>query len=533
VLEDVALPPNAACGSEPLDLASGLTSIQGNVADGYLENARVCLDLNDNRTCDEGEPTDTTDAQGTYRLGGLIPRWLDEAPIIAEVIAGATINHEDGGAASIDKAYILSTPPRAHRFAPEGGRIFISPLTTMVHERLINAPAMTIQNAADYIRRRVATGADLFDDYIARQSDSADGAEYARLHRIGRITAVVLGDQMDRFAATAAENGFSYKTASLYAAALRQVQKDLDDFADSAGTDAAGFDPEQVVADNAWVDSSVTEIRYMLEIAGSPAVAADSEQAYAEGLYDVDLFVSGEDVSAEYTLDILGAERAGGAFELERSRFRYDLNSAAWVPFIEEELQADYHFHLTPAGWVRCDPTIEQALDFQGSDSFLWTDVPTNLLYDERLSVRDISGLSINAFLYGYGISVTDTATFPEGSFYYAGVEIPRQDIYTIYPSSAAPLQGPLEGLTSVSEIPERVSLPSLNYEIAQVMGEEILILYFSNGSADAPGDSTGIIILREGELWLGYLDFAGVPLTYSAFNRTALDAMTAALTAP
>ena len=32
------------------------TTIKGKVADGYLENAKVCLDKNNNLACDEDEP---------------------------------------------------------------------------------------------------------------------------------------------------------------------------------------------------------------------------------------------------------------------------------------------------------------------------------------------------------------------------------------------------------------------------------------------------------------------------------------------
>lgn len=43
-------------------------AISGKAIDGYLVGATVCLDLNANLACDAGEPTATTDANGTYTL---------------------------------------------------------------------------------------------------------------------------------------------------------------------------------------------------------------------------------------------------------------------------------------------------------------------------------------------------------------------------------------------------------------------------------------------------------------------------------
>jgi hypothetical protein len=43
-------------------------TVSGVVLDGTLAGATVCLDLNDNRACEPGEPSTTTDANGKYTL---------------------------------------------------------------------------------------------------------------------------------------------------------------------------------------------------------------------------------------------------------------------------------------------------------------------------------------------------------------------------------------------------------------------------------------------------------------------------------
>jgi hypothetical protein len=66
--------------------ASG--SLSGTVIDGYLEGAKVCLDVNSNGTCDSGEPSATTDNGGKYQLalGNINAAGLN---LIAEIPATA------------------------------------------------------------------------------------------------------------------------------------------------------------------------------------------------------------------------------------------------------------------------------------------------------------------------------------------------------------------------------------------------------------------------------------------------------------
>jgi hypothetical protein len=43
-------------------------SLDGKVIDGYIKEATVCLDTNENNLCDDNEPTTTTDENGSYSL---------------------------------------------------------------------------------------------------------------------------------------------------------------------------------------------------------------------------------------------------------------------------------------------------------------------------------------------------------------------------------------------------------------------------------------------------------------------------------
>jgi len=67
----------SACGGS----ASAVTS--GAVIGSYFQNAKVCLDLNNNGVCDAGEPSSTSDSQGKYSLSG------SDASVVAEILPGA------------------------------------------------------------------------------------------------------------------------------------------------------------------------------------------------------------------------------------------------------------------------------------------------------------------------------------------------------------------------------------------------------------------------------------------------------------
>lgn len=98
----------AACGG-----GGGTTSsqISGAVMDGYIEGAKVCLDVNSNGACDANEPSATTSSNGGYTLDtkGLITAGLT---IIAEIPDTAKDSDDAGQtlAAAGKAAYTMATP---------------------------------------------------------------------------------------------------------------------------------------------------------------------------------------------------------------------------------------------------------------------------------------------------------------------------------------------------------------------------------------------------------------------------------------
>ena len=96
------------------------TTISGNVADGYLVGAKVCLDKNSNMKCDAGEYTTITGKHGTYKLSGVTKADADAYPILVEVDENTT---DEDNNMSVGGSYTLMANPH---------ETFVSPVSTMV-----------------------------------------------------------------------------------------------------------------------------------------------------------------------------------------------------------------------------------------------------------------------------------------------------------------------------------------------------------------------------------------------------------------
>jgi hypothetical protein len=107
----------------------------GTVVDGYIENARVFRDLNDNDQWDDGEPFVITGELGVFSgLTGDI-----NLPIKVDSNAGAAVDVGTGDAND------PATPFTGLLSAP-GGSAVVTPITTVIHE-VMKASSVTVEQA--------------------------------------------------------------------------------------------------------------------------------------------------------------------------------------------------------------------------------------------------------------------------------------------------------------------------------------------------------------------------------------------------
>ena len=186
-----------ACGGGGDSAGTGdiatTTTLLGIVADGYLVNATVCLDLNLSKTCDSGEPSATSTSGGNYSLDATQAQ-IGSSPVVAEIIAGTTVD-EDSPSAPVSKAYTLT--------APAGKGAFVSPLTTMVQAQ-VETTGKTVEQVENDIL--VSMGQDptlvsLFDDYVAKKTDPANPTavqgSYLQLHQVAQVTASTIANNIE------------------------------------------------------------------------------------------------------------------------------------------------------------------------------------------------------------------------------------------------------------------------------------------------------------------------------------------------
>lgn len=158
--------------------------INGVVVDGYLQNATVCLDLNVNGKCDDGEPQAKTSADGKYTLTIDMNDHYNY-PVVAEIVAGETVDQDNPGV-EVSKSYRLTSTLDKP--------VVISPLTTLIKGQVDKNASLSSSEAASLVSNELNITSDnskLFSDYVA--SESSDNVSL-KLHEVSKIvTKLIVG----------------------------------------------------------------------------------------------------------------------------------------------------------------------------------------------------------------------------------------------------------------------------------------------------------------------------------------------------
>ncbi|WP_243369963.1 hypothetical protein [Geotalea sp. SG265] len=167
------------------------TSVAGTVADGYLQNALVFMDKNGNYQLDSGEPSTTTDANGAYTLS-VPPEDVGKYPIVAIAIAGQTVDQDTK--AVVTSTYVLCTPGNGVSGTVSN---FISPISTLLREKMEANPGMTVTEAMTQLRNQLGmpAGMDILADYVAGAKTGNNMSEYGTMHQVARQMAGLMASQ--------------------------------------------------------------------------------------------------------------------------------------------------------------------------------------------------------------------------------------------------------------------------------------------------------------------------------------------------
>ncbi|API73568.1 hypothetical protein BL247_08665 [Ralstonia solanacearum] len=136
-------------------------SISGKAIDGYLVGAKICVDLNNNGTCDAGEPSTVTRSDGSYALA--VDGSTQGKKLLA-VVTPATKDLSRPGysfPAEFTLSSIITSEPTQH----------ITPLTSLVAAQVDAGRSRTDANNA--VVTLLGGSVNLNDDYIANGNGSA------------------------------------------------------------------------------------------------------------------------------------------------------------------------------------------------------------------------------------------------------------------------------------------------------------------------------------------------------------------------
>lgn len=221
------------------------SGLSGKVADGYLTGAKVCLDLNQNKVCDDGEPFAMSTEGGEFTISDATDAQIEEAPLLVEIIVGETID-EDNPGTPIDRKYTLSAP---------AGYEFISPLTTMVQSEMEDS-GLTLNEAEGAIQAKLDTTLDLGADYVEGAAGAVNADEFERLHQVAQVTAVVMQNNIEVAERVLDESDISLE--DLLELVVAQVLEALDDISTEIANMAGDFNPA-TLADSDNLDDANLE----------------------------------------------------------------------------------------------------------------------------------------------------------------------------------------------------------------------------------------------------------------------------------
>lgn len=173
----------AACGGGG---SMPSATITGKVADGYLRGAEVFLDMNGNYQWDSGEPKTTSGPGGAYTLSGPAGH-MGRFPVVARAMAGVTVDEDTD--APVASGYVMS--------APAGAAGFVSPMSSLVREKMAANPGMTMNEAMTQLRNQMnmPSDVDMLGDYVAGSRSGQHRAHYQSVHDTARQMAEAMAGQ--------------------------------------------------------------------------------------------------------------------------------------------------------------------------------------------------------------------------------------------------------------------------------------------------------------------------------------------------
>ncbi len=239
-------------GSSGSSTAEG--SAQGVAYDGYLVGARVCVDRNLNKACDEGEKFAITQAGGKYQIDNLSDE-EQQYPLVMETTA-STIDEDTNPPQVVGLGLTFLAPAGSKAISG-----FSTIIQSKIEQALANGSTKTLaqlkKQAADELAAELGVDVDLtnYDPVAAKNfalSDDASSEMAAKLHLINQV----LSDQIKTLKPQAEANGLNSNNTAAFGALIKKL--DVAAVKVAVDTDTAALSlPELIAAKKNQIVSAV------------------------------------------------------------------------------------------------------------------------------------------------------------------------------------------------------------------------------------------------------------------------------------
>lgn len=463
----------SACGGGGGGSSNGPVTIGGVAIDGYLANAKVCLDLNLNFKCDPNEPSAITGNGGTYSLTytGGDPSGL----VVITETTKDTRDSDDGGELTFEAAnrspFVLAAP------VPVGATtdVKITPLTTVVTTNALTENVSGNKlSTADITAAVTALQATLG---VASNKDllKLDVAQDTSLKPVAQVLSHTLGEIQK----AVTDNDASKMKTAVLAAANTVTGLLTDGQLPASVTSALAKPAVERAAALKQIDEVKTAIASTSKTVNLGGSTMDPKQVLKDGLVIAEISNGYNPVDALKEASI-GDWKQGKFLEVQYLKYDADTKAYAEIRRVLDKTWvkrakwgSDYS--LTSNGaWVLTEgaPFEKGLVSFEKNCVVLSQN--TDLSYSERVCIdeKDLSNLVISEINPGYcdrpeasGLDVASckTAKFKQGSKgYEATFSTTGSDAYTIWvPNRASDLTyhyGKNVGATEVKTIPDFVN---------------------------------------------------------------------------
>ena len=410
----------AGCGgSSTTATAPPTQTVAGVVADGYLTGAIVCLDTDNDKSCD-GEIYRTTSlAGGAYSIPNVTAAALAQYPIVVEVPVGAT----DSERGDVTSAYFMS--------APAGKPEFVSPLTTLVQNQ-IETNGLSVDQAVASVKTQLGlTTLSPLDDYQPGVSGASSESVVAA--GVAKVIATTIATNKAAIEGVVGSST-TVTVQQVVNLIVQQVMQNLGPIVSQVNESTdSGSIPMTETSVSTVTDatnpqlSEETLIQDLAVASTSSNVSSDLIAAATAGMYTLEQWQDGWDqINNEQLYSYFYGKTLFSASTNIISFSDYMLGNGAWVADTQNS-----EVYLTSTGWkvetVTNSGNIDPATGIYSSPSG----------YDKqqaRVVKIDVSGQAIVPYLKSsFQSAPSISGNFPAGSLAYRLTFIPVENIYVLY----------------------------------------------------------------------------------------------------